>query len=326
MIDAMSDSASRALTLLGLLESRPVWTGAELAERLGVTTRTVRRDIERLRDLGYRVDADRGADGGYALDRAQVLPPLLLDDEESVAVTLALEVLAHSGDGRYAEPARRAASKIDAVVVGPARQRVRGLREAMDPARPRNDSIGELERVAEAIRRRLQARFTYVDRHGEASRRRVEPHRLVARGRFWKLVAYDLDRDDWRTFRLERLREWHETSWHFSPRPGLDDALAALDSPPPVSIWRHEATVEIEAPLSQVREVLSSYLEPNMASLPDGRTRLVTGADDPAEAAHWLTLIPFDFCVVGDEAVREAVEALGRRLVRAGSSTQNSRA
>lgn len=320
----MTDPTARALTLLGLLESRPVWSGADLAARLGVTPRTVRRDIERLRNLGYRVDADRGADGGYALGRAQVLPPLLLDDEESLAVTLGLELLARSGDGRYVEPAERAAQKVDVVMTGAARHRAHGLREAMSMAPRHPMALGDLEACAETIRRQVQARFSYVDRHGEHTNRRVEPHRLVARGRWWKLVAYDLDRDAWRTFRLERVSDWHETTWRFTPRADLGDVLARLDSAPPTSIWRHEIVVDIEAPIETVRESLT-HLADRLSSLPDGRTRFLTGGDDPDEAALWIARIPFEFVVVGDDAARAAVAALGARLSRAGASPREGR-
>lgn len=315
----MTDPTARALTLLGLLEGRPVWNGADLAERLDVTPRTVRRDIERLRNLGYRIDAERGADGGYALGRAQVLPPLLLDDEESLAVTLGLELLARSGDGRYAEPAERAAQKVDAVMAGPARHRAHGLREAMSIVPREPAALGELEACAETIRRQVQARFSYVDRHGEHTTRRVEPHRLVARGRWWKLVAFDLDRDAWRTFRLERVSEWREMTWRFEPRADLDDVLGGLDAAPPASIWRHEILVDIDAPIETVRESLT-HLAGRLSALPDGRTRLLTGGDDPDEAALWIARIPFDFVVMGDGAAREAVAALGARLVRAGTT------
>lgn len=313
----MSDPTTRAITLLGLLESRPVWAGSELAGRLGVTTRTVRRDVERLRSLGYRVYADRGADGGYALARTQVLPPLLLDDEESVAVMLALELLGRSGEASQAEAARRAAGKIDAIMVAPARHRVQGLREAMSLTPVTGRMLGALEPCAEAIRRSLQARFTYVDRHGDSSRRRVEPHRLAARGRLWKLVAYDLDRDAWRTFRLERVTEWHTTTWRFRPRDDVDAAVARLDTPVPTSIWRHQITVDIDAPIEAVRERMP-YLAGRLSALSDSRTRLRTGGDDAADVAAWVAQIPFDFVIESDEAVVEAVTALGQRLVRAG--------
>ncbi|RRD04740.1 YafY family transcriptional regulator [Arachnia propionica] len=313
----MTDPTSRVLSLLGLLESRSVWTGAELAERLGVTPRTLRRDVERLRDLGYVVEADPGPGGGYALGRGQVVPPLLLDEEQAVAVTLALTRAAHATTGPEAEAALRALSTIDAIIPSALRHRLAALRESstviVSGERP---DTGLLLTCADAIRRRVRLHFDYRDRHGTGTTRSVEPHRLVARARSWLLVAFDLDRDDWRTFRIDRMRQATARTWRFTPRPGLEQVVAGLDEPVPPSAWRHRVVLHIHAPHEVVAEEIPQAVG-RLRPLPDGGTEFVSGADDPEDAACWLARMRHDFTLLGDDAVREAVEKLSRRLGRA---------
>ncbi|MDO5083398.1 MAG: YafY family protein [Arachnia propionica] len=313
----MTDPTSRVLSLLGLLESRSVWTGAELAERLGVTPRTLRRDVERLRDLGYVVEADPGPGGGYALGRGQVVPPLLLDEEQAVAVTLALTRAAHATTGPEAEAALRALSTIDAIIPSALRHRLAALRESstviVSGERP---DTGLLLTCADAIRRRVRLHFDYRDRHGTGTTRSVEPHRLVARARSWLLVAFDLDRDDWRTFRIDRMRQATARTWRFTPRPGLEQVVAGLDDPVPPSAWRHRVEAHIHAPHAQVQAALprgAGQLRP----LDETTTWFLTGADDPATAACWLSRLEFDFTVLGDDEVVAATRALADRLHRA---------
>lgn len=317
-MERMTDPTSRALTLLGLLESRPVWAGPELAQRLGVTERTVRRDIDRLRGLGYRVHADSGAGGGYSLGRGQVLPPLLLDEDEAVAVTVALASAALAGGG-HAEPALRAMSKLDALMPGPLRHRLSALRTAApDPlgGGPVLDAAVLLP-CADAVRRSVRLTFDYRDRHGVVSARRVEPHRLATRRRRWWLLAYDLDRQDWRTFRLDRMSDPVAGEWRFVPRADVQDAAARLDRPPPPQAWRHRVQVRIAAPLAQVVAGMPALAD-SLVGLGSEATEFVTGADDPASAAGWLARLPWDFEVVADEAVRAAVVRLGVQLGSAG--------
>ncbi|MDO5067565.1 MAG: WYL domain-containing protein [Propionibacteriaceae bacterium] len=313
----MTDPTSRALSLLGLLESRSVWTGAELAERLGVTSRTLRRDVERLRDLGYVVEADPGPGGGYALGRGQVVPPLLLDEEQAVAVTLALTRAAQATTGPEAEAALRALSTIDAITPSALRHRLASLRES-STVTPLGEgpSTQLLLTSADAIHRRLRLRFGYRDRHGTETARHVEPHRMVARARSWLLIAFDLDRDDWRTFRIDRMREAEVSTWRFVPRPGLEQVLAGLDDPVPPSAWRHQVEVHIHAPHAQVQAALprgAGQLRP----LDENTTEFLAGSDDPTTAACWLARLGFDFTLLGDDDVVAAVADLAERLRRA---------
>lgn len=317
----MTDPTSRALSLLGMLQSRPSWSGQELAERLGVTTRTLRRDVDRLRDLGYTVNADAGPGGGYSLGRGEAIPPLLLDEEQAIAVTIALTQTAQTGDGPHAEAALRALATIDDVIPAAVRHRLQALRDATSITRASSAtsvSADLLMPCAEAIRRSVRLTFTYRDRRGAATDRTVEPHRLIAERHTWRLVAYDLDRDDWRTFRLDRLTLPTPGTWRFTPRPDLDDALADLDRPTPPEAWRHQVTVHIHAPLATVTESLP-HLAGHLRSLDETTTEFRTGADDPRDAAWWLARLDHDFTVIGDDTTRDAVARLGRRLQRAAS-------
>lgn len=310
----MTDPTSRALQLLGLLESRPVWGGADLAERLGVTTRTVRRDVERLRELGYTVNAAKGLDGGYALGRGQVLPPLLLDDDEAAAVTLALISAATGATGTDADASLRALGKLDDVMPAALRHRLQRFRDAVDVV-PTSVAVSAstLMSCAEGVRRQQRLDFDYRDRRGTGTRRHVEPYRVGARGRVWRLVAYDLDRDDWRTFRLDRMTNPRIGTWRFTPRPGADAATARLDEPIPSDAWRHRVEVHIHAGLDVVAADIP-HRAGRLRSLGPDLTEFVGGEEDPAQAAWWLARIRHDFTVVGDEQVRQAVADLGSRL------------
>ena len=217
----MAETTQRTLRLLTLLESRPSWSGTELARRLGVTPRTVRRDVVRLRELGYPVEAEPGTDGGYRLGAGAKLPPLVLDDDEAVALVACLRMGATSGQDSIGEAALRALTKLDQVMP----PRLRGLAEALDAAtqtlphgRPAVD-WRVLSELAMAHRAHRVVRFQYAKTSGEVTDREVEPARLMTRGQLWYLQAWDRGRADWRVFRLDRMQGLHATSWTFDPRP-----------------------------------------------------------------------------------------------------------
>lgn len=313
----MTDPTSRALSLLGLFESRSCWTAAQLADRLGVTPRTVRRDIDRLRSLGYVVESDAGPGGGYVLGRGQVVPPLLLDEEQAVSVTLALIRAAHGETGAGAEAALRALATIDAIIPSALRRKLSALRESsLIGAEGESADTAVLLACAEATRRRVRMTFAYRDRLGAEKARRVEPHRLVARARVWKLVAFDLGRNDWRTFRVDRITAPEVGTWGFSPRKDADRAVALIDEPVPPDAWKHAITVHIDAPREDVARRLPAAAG-KLRELDATRCELLTGADHPDEAAMWLARIGYDFTVLGDEDVRRAVARLARRLGKA---------
>ncbi|MEU5883015.1 YafY family protein [Spirillospora sp. NPDC047279] len=218
----MSDTPARLLSLLSLLQTPREWPGGELAERLGVSPRTIRRDIERLRDLGYPVEASRGSVGGYRLVAGTAMPPLLLDDEEAVAITLGLRTAAGHPIEGMGEASLRALAKLEQVLPARLRRRVSALGAATEPmAGPRQPAMVDpevLTTLASAAAGRERVRFRYEAADGAETRRLAEPHRLVPLGRRWYLVAYDVERDDWRVFRVDRVREPRGIGRRFTPR------------------------------------------------------------------------------------------------------------
>ncbi|MBL1074257.1 YafY family transcriptional regulator [Nocardia sp. 2] len=246
-------TTERVLTLLGLLQQRQVWTGPELADRLGVTVRTVRRDIERLRTLGYPVHASQGVGGGYQLGSGQDLPPLLLDDEEAIATAVSLLVGAGGALTGAGDAALRALTKLDRVLPARLRHEVRALTEAIESFDRRHTPVDpdSLMTLARACHDQLEAGFDYPAGNG-AARRRVEPYRLVASDRRWYLLAYDLDRDDWRTFRVDRMREVATRTWHFRPRPA-PDATSFVQESVAARVYPRQARFLVHAPAETVR-------------------------------------------------------------------------
>ncbi|MFF4104927.1 helix-turn-helix transcriptional regulator [Streptomyces sp. NPDC001903] len=230
----MLETSARLLRLLSLLQAHREWTGADLAERLGVTPRTVRRDVDRLRELGYPVNASPGTGGGYQLGAGAELPPLLLDDDEAVAVAVGLRTAAGNGVEGIGEASVRALAKLEQVLPGRLRRRVSALNEFTVPMLrgPGRDTVDPsvLTELAAACRDTERLRFDYRDHAGSASRRAVEPHRLVCTERRWYLVAWDLDREDWRTFRADRIEPRPPHGPRFTPRPAPAEDLAAYVS------------------------------------------------------------------------------------------------
>lgn len=249
-------TTERVLTLLGLLQRREVWTGPELADRMDVTPRTVRRDVDRLRALGYPVHADRGAGGGYRLGAGQVLPPLLLDDEEVIAVVGALLAEAHTGG----EGGLRALTKLDQILPARLRVGVRALEESVEAFGEGRAAVDPdvLVTIARACRDEVELDLPYLTPDGSGTRRRVEPYRLVASERRWYLLAFDRDRDDWRTFRLDRMGEVRARTWRYRPRPvpwtDADGGAAGyVQRAVADRVYPRHATFLVHAPVEEVR-------------------------------------------------------------------------
>ena len=306
----MTDPTARTLRLLGLLQARPVWTGPELAARTGVTSRTVRRDVDRLRELGYPVRAAPGAAGGDWLGAGRALPPLLLDDEEAVAVAVCLVLGSTSTVEGLGEPALRTLSKLDQVLPARLREQVRTLSEAMAtlPAPVSPVQTNALMTLARAVRARVRVRFAYTAADGAASERDVEPLRLVSTGARWYLPCWDVDRADWRTFRLDRMTQVRASTFAFRPRPGPDPVeivRRALAEPR----YRHMARVVLRAPLDRVRERVPASI--GRSTDLGGRTRLTVSADDLDHLARHLVWVALD--LDAPLSVEEPPE-LGRRL------------
>lgn len=317
-------TTQRVLTLLDLLQRRAVWSGTELADELGVTVRSVRRDVDRLRDLGYPVESERGAGGGYRLGSGRRLPPLLLDDREAVAVAIALRLAAGGAVAGVGEHALGALTKLDQVMPSRLRERVADVTESMI-AIPGGDTPVEPELLLElgyAVRGSERVRLDYRDRAGRESERRVEPYRIVVLGRRWYLLSYDLDRDDWRTFRLDRIRAVHRSRWRFTPRPDVPDPATHVQNAVTTGPYEHLASVVVEAPAEAVAErfppTYGRVTELRPADHPDGPAcRLETGAADLDVLAWYLAHLPAPFTVESPDELRERLGVVADRLARA---------
>ena len=310
-------TTERVLTLLSLLQSRSVWTGPELAERLGVTTRSIRRDVDRLRELGYPVEATHGTGGGYRLGAGRELPPLLLADEEAVAVAVSLRLAAGGTVAGASEAAVRTLAKLDQVMPPRLRAEVRAIQEATDTLVGGATQVdGDvLLRLARACRDRVRVRFGYAGRDQEAAERRVEPVRLVATSRRWYLMAFDLDRDDWRTFRLDRMREVEPTTWRFVLREHPDPAEFVQRSVS-AAPYRYVARVRVQRDPA----ALAERVTPQMGRVePDGRgaSLLTAGGDDLDGMAVFLLSLGADLEVLDPPELCEAFERQAERLLRA---------
>lgn len=292
----MPDTTARALTLLDLLQSHRHWPAAELAQRLGVTVRTVRRDIERLRSFGYRIDSVPGVFGGYRLEAGNALPPLLLSDEEAVTMAVGLRIIATGRLTRGAESALSALAKLEQMLPAPLRRRVSALAHTIRPAGRRDSevSLSVLTELAMACRDHERVRFTYRSAQDDSCRRHVEPHALVPAGQNWYLVCWDLDRVDWRTFRVDRLSDVEHTGAPFAPRPLSPQQIEELVdvarswAPQPV-----QAEAIIDMPLEAFRARFGEWAQGATADGP-ARTRWPVGGATAQDIIYGLSWIPAD--------------------------------
>jgi len=253
---AETPTAGRLLALLSLLQGRREWPGTVLAERLGVSHRTVRRDVERLRSLGYPIDSTSGPAGGYSLTSGAAMPPLLLDDDEALAVAIALRTAARSAVAGVEETALRALVKLEQVLPAHLRRRVQafGATEVVGAGAGPAVDAAVLTVLGAACRDRELLRFAYRGRDGAGSRRLVEPHALLAHGRRWYLLAFDPSRTGWRTFRVDRVSSPASAGSHFEPRtvPG-GDAASYLTRTLTGVVYRYEARIRYLAPAEEVQ-------------------------------------------------------------------------
>ncbi|MFI6102165.1 helix-turn-helix transcriptional regulator [Lentzea sp. NPDC051213] len=283
----MLETSARLLKLLSLLQSPRDWSGPALAERLGVTTRTVRNDVDRLRNLGYPVHATPGVAGGYKLGAGASLPPLLLDDDEAVAVALSLSE-------QESETAQRALTKLEQVLPSRLRHRVSTVQQyTVGTAAEIDPDV--MVAVVTACRARERLRFDYVKFDGERDRREVEPYRLVhARGR-WYLVAWDVGKQDWRTFRADRIAPRIPTGPRFTARemPELETYLAKGLA---TAAWRFRATVTVHAPADEVVAKVPAAL---VEAVDERTCRMTAGSDTPEMLAVYLGMLGCDFEVDG---------------------------
>jgi predicted DNA-binding transcriptional regulator YafY len=313
--ERVSGPSSRLLALLSLLQTRRDWPGALLAERLDVTPRTVRRDIDRLRELGYRVSAVRGPDGGYRLEPGTQLPPLLFDDRQAVAIAVALQSAATSGID-IGEDAERALATVRQVMPGRLRHRIDAIRFAGTPSTgPADPAV--LTAVSDAIRSHLTLRFSY----GEEDRppRRAEPHGLVARHGRWYVVAWDLDRDDWRILRLDRIDPRTPTGPRFTPRPVPTGDVrtfvaARAKGAQAEDRWPCVGTVEIDRP---ARAVAPWVHDGTLEETGSHTCRLTLGSWSWTGLVAYVARFDASFRVVEPPALAVAAASLATRLADA---------
>ncbi|WP_445166893.1 helix-turn-helix transcriptional regulator [Mycolicibacterium sp. Dal123E01] len=314
----MSQTTSRVLQLLGLLQSRRVWSGEELSERLGVTTRSVRRDVERLRDLGYPVHASTGHGGGYQLGAGAALPPLLLDSDEAVAMAVCLRLAAGGSVAGVGEAALRALTKLDQVMPSRLRSQVSAVHDATVTLTPDAESPVDPEilmTLARACRDHEHVSAEYVDRAGAPTSRRLEPYQLVTTGRRWYLLAYDRDREDWRSLRLDRMADVRARGSIFTAREA-PDAAAYVGRAITTSPYRYVARVRYQA----AKEVMAQHFSPTTVTIEDdgpGTCVVVTGADDPRILVLHLAMPGVEFEVLEPDAVADGARAMSALLAAA---------
>jgi predicted DNA-binding transcriptional regulator YafY len=309
-------TTARVLRLLELLQRRQSWTATELAAELEVTDRSVRRDIERLRTLGYPVRASPGVGGGYQLGAGARLPPLLLDDEEAIATAVSLRLAAGGTVAGADEAALRTLAKLDQVMPPRLRAEVRAVHGATDTLTGPGIEVDAelLLTLARACRDAVRVRFHYARRDDDDRVRTVDPVRMVATGRRWYLMAWDVDRDDWRTFRLDRMREATATTWRFQPREH-PDPVAYVQRSVVAAPYRYVARVRVHADADRVREMVP----PSVGRVDDDRDGwclLTAGGDDPEWLAMRVAAMHYDVEVMEPPEVREAAARLSRRLAR----------
>ncbi|MFD8413420.1 helix-turn-helix transcriptional regulator [Streptomyces sp. NPDC059650] len=324
----MLETSARLLRLLSLLQAHREWTGADLAERLGVTPRTVRRDVERLRELGYPVNATPGTGGGYQLGAGAELPPLLLDDDEAVAVAVGLRTAAGNGVEGIGEASVRALAKLEQVLPGRLRRRVSAIDEFTVPMlrAPDRSAVDPsvLAELAAACRDNERLRFAYRDHAGSASRRVVEPHRLVCTERRWYLVAWDVERQDWRTFRADRIEPRPPHGPRFVPRPAPAPDLAAYVSRGVAQgAYAARAVLRLGLPAEEAARLIGPS-EGALEPVDDKSCLLRTGATSLDVLVIHVMLLGCEFEVVEPpeltDRIRAARDLLGRALDRAGGT------
>ncbi|HEX7351328.1 YafY family protein [Brachybacterium sp.] len=307
----MSDVTTRALRLLALLQSKSVWTGPELALEMGVTTRTVRRDVDRLRELGYPVLTSAGHGGGYQLGAGRALPPLLLSSSEATAVAVGLRLAAASGVEGLDEEALRALAALDRILPAPVRAEVGAISEATGViSRPAAEIRSEvLMRLASAVRDGVRVRVDYERADGDRAERRLEPYRVLSVEGRWYLFAWDLGREDWRTFRLDRMHAVHASTFTFTPRP-TPDIEASVRESITVGGYPTTATVRILAPIEEVAPQVPARSGTVTA---DGSDACILRAG--AHEMHWLAmqlaLIGAPVEVIDPPELLTAIEELG---------------
>jgi predicted DNA-binding transcriptional regulator YafY len=315
----LTTTSSRLLELLSLLQTRRDWPGAELADRLSVSRRTVRRDVERLRGLGYPVESLTGPAGGYRLRAGTAMPPLLLDDDEAIAIAVGLLTAARSSVAGIEETAVRALVKLEQVLPAHLRRRVTALGSATIAPSFGGPTVApqHLTLIAAACRDSECVRFAYRRRDGTESRREVEPHTLVNLGRRWYLVAWDRRREDWRTFRLDRLSGPASTGVRFAQRKlPAKDAAAYVEQSIIEGPHNYEARVTLHVAAGEIAKRVPSHMG-SVEAIDASRCELRTRDYDLGWLALRIAMLGVDFEVHEPPALADHLRTLADRLMRA---------
>ena len=315
----MLTASTRLLGLLSLLQSRPHWGGNDLAERLQVHPRTLRRDIDRLRQLGYPIQASSGVAGGYAFRAGRALPPLLLDDEEALAAAIALRTAVTGTVSGIEQTAITALVKLEQVMPPRLRKRLDALRSTilpLDQSGPVVDA-GLLATLAGACRDQLQLDVHYADRHNQPSHRRLEPQGVVHADRRWYLVAWCTARSDWRTFRIDRIVAAPVVGAHFSPRPppGNGDLREWVARSLALGQYSEQARVILHAPLASMQRKIPTSAGA-LEAVDAERCLLVCGAGALGSLVYWLMAMELEFEVLGPPALQQKLRDAGERVAR----------
>lgn len=326
----MLPTSARLLRLLSLLQARRSWSGADLAERLEVTDRTLRRDVDRLRALGYPVHSTSGVAGGYQLGAGAALPPLQLEDDEALAVSIALGTVRTGGVSGIGEAALRALVKLEQVLPPRLRQRADALRATIVPLQHAGGtgvSAGLLSALAGACRDHTELTFRYADRKGSASERRVEPLGLVHAGYRWYFVAWDVSRADFRTFRVDRIEGEPASGPRFVPRapPDNGDLRTFVSRSISTAAYEVQISVIVHTPLDEIAARLSAAAV-MLERIDDERCRLRGGAPSLAVVAAWLVMLDVDFEVEEPIELKEHLRVLHGRIGRAIAKQRVARA
>lgn len=317
----MSDPTARTLALLSLLQTHRMWRGADLADELRVSERTVRRDVDRLRGLGYPVDAEPGADGGYRLAVGAHLPPLLVTDDEAIALTVGMRATALSAIEGIEDASLGLMAKLDDVLPDRLRRRIDALQQSVEIMTWSNEAAdihaADLTVLSQGCRDGEEVRFTYHRRDGEESSRLVEPHQLVAAGRRWYLVAWDVRRNDWRTFRVDRMHDPTLAGVRFERRPlPAADASTFVRDGMQAMVAEHRVVLVVSASTEDL-VALGHWVVSESAPTADGRSHVVVSGNEFGDVASKISFIASRFDVEIEDApdgVRQIVAAVARRL------------
>ena len=318
----MSDPTARTLALLALLQTHRFWSGTELADRLGVSARTVRRDVDRLRELGYRVDAAPGVDGGYQLVAGTAVPPLLVDEDEAVALTVGLRAAAGASIEGIDETTVRLLAKLDQVLPDRLRRRVEALHSNVEVLRwtpQQTVSATSLTVLAQGCRDREEVRFGYTRKDGEESSRLVRPYQLVSVGHRWYLVAWDCRREDWRTFRVDRMVEPKLAGARIGPLTlpvgsAADFVAAGLRA----ATEQHEAVVLLAGDPDEI-ERLAHWFRGDLTPEGNGTTRMRLTAESLEWLAGMIAILSTSFAVTIVDAPDEVRARLADAAERLGN-------